>query len=139
MSQSIQAPIATWFRVCLAIAALFNLCGALSFAPPLYKLVAPSLGLPTLLSPFGFWVLASWILIFGIAYGWLALNPQPQTLFVAVAAFCKMAIATFFFIFWFTGDLPMLALLAGSGDLLLGIAFMVWLWGREAILPGDTP
>ncbi|MCU0571107.1 MAG: hypothetical protein MUF49_31650 [Oculatellaceae cyanobacterium Prado106] len=45
MSQSIQAPIATWFRACLAIAALFNLCGALSFAPPLYNLVAPSLGL----------------------------------------------------------------------------------------------
>jgi hypothetical protein len=127
MFQSVKTPIAIWFRVCLAIAALFNFCGALSFAPPLYDSVAPSLGLPTQVSSFGFWVLATWILIFGIAYAWLALNPQPQTLFVAVAAACKMAIAIFFFVFWFIGDLPIIALLAGSGDLLLGIAFIVWL------------
>jgi hypothetical protein len=127
MSQSIRVPFATWFRVCLAIAALFNFCGAFSFAPPFYDSVAPSLGLPTQISPFGFWVLATWILIFGIAYAWLALNPQPQKLFVTVAAACKMAIAIFFFIFWFIGDLPIIALLTGSGDLLLGIAFIVWL------------
>ncbi|MGL5062213.1 MAG: hypothetical protein ACRC62_19735 [Microcoleus sp.] len=124
MSHSIRAPIANWFRVCLAIAALFNFCSALSFAPPLYDAVAPSLGLPPLISPFSFWVLASWISIFGIAYAWLALNPQPQTLFVAVAAACKMAIAVFFFIFWFTGDLPIIALAGGSGDLLCGVAFI---------------
>ncbi|MBD2157038.1 hypothetical protein [Leptolyngbya sp. FACHB-16] len=127
MFQSIRAPIATWFRVCLTIAALFNFCGTLSFMPPLYNSVAPSLGLPTQISPFGFWVLATWILIFGIAYAWLALNPQPQTLFVAVAAACKIAIAIFFFIFWFTDDLPIIALLIGSGDLFLGITFVVWL------------
>jgi hypothetical protein len=127
MSHLIKVPIATWFRVCLAIAALFNVCGAFSFAPPLYDSIASLLGLPTQISPFGFWVLATWILIFGIAYAWLAFNPQRQTLFVAVAAACKMAIAIFFFIFWFIGDLPIIAILTGSGDLLLGIAFIVWL------------
>jgi hypothetical protein len=47
----------------LVITAIFNLFGAISFAPPVYYPMADSLGLPKDIMPFGLWVIASWILI----------------------------------------------------------------------------
>ncbi|HEY9877423.1 MAG TPA: hypothetical protein V6D29_03150 [Leptolyngbyaceae cyanobacterium] len=125
-SKSYQ-PIATWFRYCLAITAIFNGFGAVSFAPPIYYSAANSLGLPNYVTPFPLWVLASWIFIFGVAYAWLAITAKPEYLFVAVAAACKVAIALFFFVFWLTGDLPPIVLFAASGDLLFAVIFIFWI------------
>lgn len=121
-------PIPRLFRYCLVITALFNLFGSISFAPPVYYQMADILGLPKDTIPFGLWVISSWILIFGIGYAWLAIHPKPEHLFVAVAAACKVAIAIFFFIFWSTGELPLVALLTGCGDLLFAVVFIVWLF-----------
>jgi hypothetical protein len=78
--------------------------------------------------PFGLWVIASWILIFGVGYAWLSVQPKPENLFVAVAAACKVAIAIFFFIFWSTGELPLISLFTGCVDFLFAIIFIFWLF-----------
>ncbi|MBD2465237.1 hypothetical protein H6G89_29950 [Oscillatoria sp. FACHB-1407] len=120
-------PIAPWFRYCLLLTAIFNVFGAISFAPPVYYSTADSFGLPTNVSPFSLWVIASWILIFGLGYAWLFINRTPENLFIAAAAACKFTIALFFFIFYFTGDLPLISFLVGCCDLLFSVMFIVWL------------
>ncbi|OKH50502.1 hypothetical protein NIES2101_19440 [Calothrix sp. HK-06] len=73
-------------------AAIFNLFGAINFAPPVYYWVGDTVELPQDASPFGLWVIASWIFLFGVGYAWLALKPKPERLFIAVAASCKLAL-----------------------------------------------
>ncbi|HEY9877979.1 MAG TPA: hypothetical protein V6D29_05960 [Leptolyngbyaceae cyanobacterium] len=130
MSQLLNGcqPIATWFRYCLSATAIFNLFGAISFAPPIYYRTADSLGFPKYESPFLLWVLASWILIFGLAYAWLAIKAKPEYLFVAVAAACKVAIALFLIGFYLSGDLPAISLFAAAGDLLFALIFIIWIF-----------
>lgn len=121
-------PIATWFRYCLLLTAIFNLFGAISFAPPVYYSMADMLGLPTDVSPFFLWIIADWIFIFGAAYAWLSINPKPESFFVAVAAACKITLAIFSFLFWFTNDLPLTSVWVGGCDFLFGIVFIFWLF-----------
>lgn len=121
-------PMTVWFRYCLLTTAVFNLFGAISFAPPVYYQMADTLGLPKDTVPFGLWVIASWIFIFGVGYAWLSVQNKPENLFIAVAAACKVTIAIFFFIFWSTGDLPLISLFAGCGDFLFAIIFILWLF-----------
>lgn len=115
-----------WFRACLWAAALFNLTGAIAFAIPFLTATNP-FGMPEA-HPFYFGTLSSWILFFGVGYGWMAFTQKPERLFIALAAACKGAIALFFITFWITGDLPFLTASAGLGDLGFAIAFVVWLW-----------
>ncbi|WP_427160421.1 hypothetical protein ACQFX9_01685 [Aliinostoc sp. HNIBRCY26] len=121
-----QKPVATWFRYCLFLTTIFNLFGAIRFAPPVYY------GANTVELPkdaiFVHWVIASWIFILGAGYAWLAITAKPEKFFIAVAAACKIAIAILFFIFWFQGDLSFTFLLAGCGDLFFAFAFIFWLW-----------
>lgn len=119
--------VAPWFRRCLLIAAGFNGLGAAFFAPPVYDRSVDVLGLPPDTMPFALWTIASWIAIFGLGYGWMALRAKPEPLFIAVAAACKLSIATIFVVFWQLGSLPAIVPLSGLGDVLFAIAFLVWL------------
>ncbi len=121
------ASLPQWFRYCLASALVFNLFGVVSFAPPIYYRAAASLGFPTDISPFGFWVLAAWILWFGLGYGWLAIYPRREVVFIAVAAACKITLGICLIGFWATGYLPNLALMPAGGDFAYAIAFILWL------------
>lgn len=124
-------PIAVWFRYCLAITSVFNGLGAISFAPPVYRSIAGILGLTGEVSDFSLWVIASWILIFGVGYAWLAIKAKPEKLFIAIAAACKIAIAFLFFYYWFIGELPPFALVAGLGDLVFAVIFIFWLFSNQ--------
>ena len=121
-------PISKWFQYCLVAAAIFNLFGAISFAPPVYYRVDDTVKLPQDASPFGLWVIASWIFLFGVGYALLALKPKPERLFIAVAASCKLALAILFTVFCSTGYLPSICLLGALGDFLFAMAFIFWLF-----------
>ncbi|TWH40034.1 hypothetical protein [Dulcicalothrix desertica] len=123
-----EQSISTWFRYCLMAAAIFNLFGAISFAPPVYYRVGDTVKLPQDASPFGLWVIASWIFLFGVGYAWLALKPKPERLFIAVAASCKLALTILFVVFCSTGYLPSICLFAGLGDFIFAMAFIFWLF-----------
>lgn len=115
-----------WFRYLLAATALLNLGGAIAFAPPIHNRGEKS-GLPQA-HPFYLWTLSSWILIFGVAYFWLALTAQPERLFIAVAAAAKLVIAVLLFVFWMVGALPLMSMFVGCADLFFAIAFIYWLF-----------
>ncbi|MBD2156852.1 hypothetical protein [Leptolyngbya sp. FACHB-16] len=114
-----------WFRYCLYAAAFMNVMGSLAFIFPLVTQSNP-LSMPEA-HPLYLGTLSSWILIFGIAYAWMAFMQKPERLFIAVAAACKVAIAILFFVFWLAGDLSFLAASVGLGDLSFAIAFIYWL------------
>lgn len=119
--------MANWFRLTLLATSILNLAGAVVFALPIYNQGVPS-DLPQNVHPLYLSIVSSWILIFGIAYFWMAVTAKPERLFIAVAAAGKLTIALFFFLFWMVGDLPLTILLAGVGDILFAIAFIYWLF-----------
>lgn len=119
--------MANWFRLTLLATSILNLAGAVVFALPIYNPGGTS-DLPQNVHPLYLSIVSSWILIFGIAYFWMAVTAKPERLFIAVAAAGKLTIGFFFFWFWIKGDLPLTILLAGIGDILFAIAFFYWLF-----------
>lgn len=119
--------MANWFRFTLLATAIMNLAGAVIFALPIYNQGGTS-DLPQNVHPLYLLIISSWILIFGVAYFWMAVTAKPERLFIAVAAAGKLTIALFFFLYWIKGDLPLTILSAGVGDILFAIAFIYWLF-----------
>jgi hypothetical protein len=71
----------------------------------------------------------------GMRTRFLTFKSKPEKLFIAVASACKMARAILFFIYWFTGDLPLSSLFAGSGDFIFAILFIFWLFQTRQSTP----
>ena len=113
-----------WFKNTLLATAAMNIAGFVSFLPQFPAARALS-GLPEAGHPFYAWLIAVWILLFGIAYGRLAFLDTPERLFVQVGAAGKAAF--FFLVLALTiqGHLPAWAPLAGVPDLVFAVLF--WL------------
>ena len=69
------------------------------------------------------WLLASFILFFGLGYWRLATGDREERLFLQVAAAGKATFALLLIAFWLAGDLPILAPLSGSPDLAFAAIF----------------
>jgi hypothetical protein len=115
-----------WFRYTLFATTIMNFTGAIVFALPIFGR-GDIFKLPENAHPLYLSIISAWIFIFGVAYLWLALTAKPERFYIAVVTVCKLAIAFFFFIFWLTGDLPLLTASAGVGDLLFALIFIYWL------------
>ncbi len=108
----------------------FNLMGALMFLfpeGPLGRLV----GMPVPVPPLYNSTVALFIVLFGVAYAWLARSPVIDRASVAFGAIGK---ASFFFLvlsFWISGAAPGLMVLAASGDLMFAAFFARWLLFKE--------
>jgi hypothetical protein len=118
---------APWFKNTLLATAVMNVAGFISFLPqfPAARVMS---GLPEAGHPLYAWLVASWILLFGIAYARLAFLETPERLFVQVGAIGK---AMFFFLllgFTLQGKLPAWAPLAGVADFIFAGLFFVWLY-----------
>ena len=104
-----------------------NVAGVVSFLPqfPAARVLA---GLPETTHPLYAWVVALWILLFGIAYGRLAFINTQERLFVQIGAAGKCSFFCLLVVFTLRGELPSWAPLAGVGDLLFAGLFLLWLW-----------
>jgi hypothetical protein len=120
-------------RALLATAAM-NLVGALTFTPWGDTLRA-FVGMPAGAHPVYLVTIASFVLIFGIAYLWTGLRGHADPLFIAVAAAGKLAFFGVLAGFWLAGELPLLAPLTALGDLVFGAMFVAWLAG---VSPSET-
>lgn len=116
-----------WFRRTLLATALMNVAGFVSFLPP-FPAARVLAGLPEVSHPLYAWVVALWILLFGIAYGRLAFLDTQERLFVQIGAAGKCAFFCLLVGFTLRGELPSWAPLAGVGDLLFAGLFLLWLW-----------
>ncbi len=116
-----------WFRWVLVVAAFMNVLGALTFMPPFPALRALA-QLPSPEPPLYAWLLALWILFFGLAYLRLAYVKTQERLFLQIATAGKLSFVVLLFAFWLQGDLPTQALQAGVNDLIFACIFAFQLY-----------
>jgi hypothetical protein len=117
---------APWFKKTLLATAVMNVVGFVSFLPqfPAARMMS---GLPESGHPLYAWIVAVWILLFGIAYGRLAFIDTSERLFVQVGAIGKLSFFLLVLACTLHGDLPAWAPLSGVPDLIFAGLFFVWL------------
>jgi hypothetical protein len=112
-------------RSALRASVPFNLGGACFFAFP--DTLGRFAGFPGNVPPVYSTLLALFVLLFGGMYAWLARQPRIDPAFVAFAAIGKTGAFGVVFAFWLLGTLPLLSVVAISGDLVFALIFAWWL------------
>ncbi|MES2490541.1 MAG: hypothetical protein V4607_12185 [Pseudomonadota bacterium] len=113
------------FRRVLWASAVFNLGGAIAFGFP--ATVGQLMGLPAEVPALYRALMALFVLMFGGSYAWLALQPQIVRPMVGFAAIGKASVFVVITAFWLLGSLPLLSVVAASGDLAFAALFFHWL------------
>jgi len=120
----------TWMRRALFATAAMNTLGAALFAPSAHALRAVA-GFPEAERPLYLAIVSMFVLLFGVGYLWAAVAGRADRLFIAVAAAGKLSFFALLVSFWAAGALPVRAPLVGTGDLVFGILFLIWLYGPQ--------
>ena len=128
MSQSSCRPISAPVAYLLLACAALNFGGAALFAPPCTALRA-AMGLPEAPATY-LWILALWILVFGLGYLDIARKRRFEPTFLAAGAAGKATFSLLLITGWLDGELPARAALGSLSDLLLAGVF-VWLIVRR--------
>jgi hypothetical protein len=124
-------------RSALGFSVVYNLVGGLLFAFPSSTL-SQLAGLPSPVSPVYSALVGYFVLLFGGAYAWLALQPTIDRPMVALAAVGKSGVFTLIFVFWLIGHVPGLGVVAAIGDLVLAVIFAHWLLTGASTSAGMT-
>ncbi len=114
-----------FIRTVLWVSVAFNICGTMAFVFP--ATVGQLSGFPVPVPRLYSWILALMVLMFGVAYAWLALQPQIDRPLLALGAISKTAVFCVFATCWILGDIPFLGIVGASGDLVLAASFAWWL------------
>jgi hypothetical protein len=126
-----------WMRRALFATGVMNVLAAVVFSPPAGALRAIG-GMPESEQPVYMATITLFVLLFGVAYLWLAVSGRAERFFIAVAAAGKLSFVTVLAWFWAGGTLPLRAFLAGTADLVFAVLFMAWLSGAWAATPHPT-
>lgn len=116
-------------RGALIASAVMNIAAALIFAFP--DSLGQLAGLPTPVPHIYTTLLAVFVMLFGIAYAWLARQPIIDRPLVAFSALGKAAVFSTILAFWILGDLSSRSVLAAIGDLIFAAIFAWWLIGSR--------
>jgi hypothetical protein len=117
-------------RRALWVSVVYNFSGALLFGFPSSSL-GQFAGLPISVPPVYRALLGFFIVLFGVAYAWLAWQPIIDRPLVALSAFGKSGVFALIFILWLLGDVPGLGVVGASGDLVFAGIFAWWLLGAR--------
>jgi hypothetical protein len=123
-------------RGALYATAAMNVLAAGAFLPAA-RPVRDLIGLPEYEHPLYATTVAMFILLFGLAYLWTAIEGRSARLFIALAAAGKFSFFAALTCFWWLGSLPMRAPVLGSADLFFSVLFTIWLFGQPRL--GETP
>lgn len=111
-------------RRALAVTAMFNFAAALAFGFP--ASVGQLVALPN--APAVYTALtAAFIALFGGSYAWLALQPVISRPLLMLGAIGKTAAFSIFFSLWLFGQVSLLLMIGGIGDLAFALLFFAWL------------
>jgi hypothetical protein len=105
----------------------YNVAGSLAFFFP--RSVGQLAGLPVPVPPIYSVLLGLFVLLFGGAYLWLALQPTIDRPLVAFAAVGKASVFVAAVALWATGNGPGWFIPGATGDLIFALLFSWWLWG----------
>ena len=120
----------TWLRWSLILTTPLNLLGALMLSP-LVPALAASQGFPP--APGLYLAILAWfVLLFGIAYGWMAWTGVPNRGVLALGAGGKAGFAFATFGYAAAGAVPAMVAMAGLPDMVLAGVFSAWLWQTRA-------
>jgi len=117
------------FRRVLRATAVMNVGGFFALAPP-FPLLRRMAGVPEAPPLYG-WLLALWVLFFGIGYWRLANARTPERLFLVISTAGKATFALLLVVYWLAGELPVAAPLAGSPDLVFAALFAARLYATR--------
>jgi hypothetical protein len=117
-------------RPALWTAAFFNLVGTFLFAFPGSRL-GQFAGLPPDVPAIYRALVALFVLLFGCAYAWLAMQPTINRPFVAFGAIGKAAAFLIVVLLWLRGAAPASSVSAIVGDLVLAVVFLWCLRDRR--------
>jgi hypothetical protein len=118
------------FRKVLWVAALYNLGGASLFAFP--ASLGQLAGLPVPVAPVYSVLLALFVLLFGAAYAWLAMQPTIDRPMVGFAAIGKASVFVAAVILWAAGEGSASLIPGATGDLIFAAIFAWWLRAARA-------
>ncbi len=104
----------------------YNIAGALAFFFP--ASVGQLAGLPVPVPPIYNVLLGLFVVLFGAAYLWLALQPTIDRPLVAFAAVGKASVFIAAIALWSTGNGPVWFIPGATGDLIFALLFSWWLW-----------
>jgi hypothetical protein len=121
----------TWMRVVMCATAILNILGALTFVPRARALREMG-GFPDVAHPLYLTTIGAFIGIFGLAYLWSGVTGKAGRQFVAVAAAGKLTFFALLVRYWWAGLLTSKAAMSGTGDLVIGCLFLVWLLSPSA-------
>ncbi len=128
----------TWMRNAMFATAGMNILGAALFAPSAGALRAVA-GFPEGENPLYLATVTMFVLLFGLGYLWAAAAGRADRLFITIAAVGKLSFFSLLVWFWAAGAVSIRAPLVGTGDLVFGILFAVWLYGTPAEVPAAPP
>jgi hypothetical protein len=114
------------FRRVLLATAVMNVGGFFVLAPP-WPQIRQLVGIPEAPPLYG-WLLALWVLFFGLGYLRLAFAATEERLFLQVCAAGKTSFVVVLALCWLRGELPVLAPLAASPDLVFAGLFVARLY-----------
>ncbi len=115
-----------WMRGALFTTAGMNIVAAVAFLPPA-RVLRAVIGMPQDAHPLYLTTVSMFVLLFGLAYLWAAVEGRADRLFVTMAAVGKLSFFILLVWFWATGALSPRAPLAGTADLVFAVLFFVWL------------
>jgi hypothetical protein len=124
-------------RRALGIAAVFNAGGAMLFAFPANAL-GEMAGLPAAVPAVYRALVALFVLLFGGAYGWLAVQPTINRPFVAFGAIGKASAFFLVFVLWIAGEVPARGVATISGDLAFAALFAWCLAATPVAVRAET-
>ena len=114
-----------FLRKVLWATVVYNIAGAVAFAFP--SSVGQLAGLPVPVAPIYSVLLAIFVLLFGGAYAWLALQPTIDRPLVGFAAVGKASVFVAAIVLWAAGQGPGWFIPGATGDLIFAAIFAWWL------------
>jgi hypothetical protein len=119
-----------FIRKVLWATVFYNVAGALAFAFP--ASIGQLAGLPLPVAPIYSVLLAIFVLLFGAAYLWLALQPTIDRPLIGFAALGKASVFVAAIVLWLLGEGPGLFIAGATGDLIFAALFSWWLRAGSA-------
>ncbi len=116
----------TTIRRSLWLACPFNLTAALVFAFPA-STVGQQLGLPDDVHPLYSLLVALFVGLFGLVYGWLARRPAIDRSLLALGSIGKLGAFFIAGFLWLAGAVPGVVVIVAFGDLAFAALWLSWL------------